>query len=200
MGHYLCLVFVPTDSSQQDLSDIAIKVERLLSRHGVSATTERYYVGTPRFDLWSVGGQYHGMLGSRRKGQEGQSSDTSLVVGVENTITPVEKSARDTIEITIHTLDDSDYSMVVPAFWLEQHNQDSTPSPRDLLGNMCPVAELPDDCIPAAVVTPDGQWHTEFNEESVYNSNSFDPYWEDKYEALRSIYGEYLAVAIDCHI
>lgn len=58
--------------------------------------------------------------------------------------------------------------------------------------NMCWVVDLPEDVIPDAIVTPDGQWHDD------YSCTSWDA-WKDKAWQLLHEDSTRLAVGFDCH-
>ena len=78
------------------------------------------------------------------------------------------------------------------------------PHPKDVL----PVRDLPDDFVPAALVTPDGKWHERgrygFWGMMIDDENDQEPkekdVWEATYRALLEQYPEATAILVDCHV
>jgi hypothetical protein len=65
--------------------------------------------------------------------------------------------------------------------------------------NMAKVADLPPDLIPAAIITPDGEWHDWYDDVKQFESSEREGKWDQIAKAILSQHRECIAVVVDYH-
>ena len=64
--------------------------------------------------------------------------------------------------------------------------------------NLVKVRKLPPNLVPGAIITPDGQWHDEYEDFGQWSKDA-DPRWRELVHATFKMNSECYAVAVDCH-
>lgn len=176
MTHFATLVIVPADEAEPEKAAAA-----LLAPYDENGCA---YSDGSRWDWWQVGGRWTGSL----DGYDPRTDPSNIVrcnlCGGTGTRT----------DIVVHDGCNGCQGSGVRLVWPTNFQHHA--------GDIQPVRNIPEGFVPAAVVTPDGQWHEEgrvgwWNSlERTHDEND----WVKIVAALYVQYRHETAVLVDCHV